>query len=63
MYALILSICYLGGGCDDLVIDAFNTQPQCLRAMEEQRLRHAACMPVEDFIEGYGLPAQEHADF
>ncbi|WP_114193497.1 YebW family protein [Edaphovirga cremea] len=63
MYALVLSICYLGGSCDELIIDAFHTELQCLAAMDEQRLRHAACYPIEDFIDSYWTPAHENADF
>jgi hypothetical protein len=63
MFALVLTICYLGGGCDDLAIDAFDTQQQCMVAMRQEGLRHAGCYPLEDFIDGYYLPARENADF
>lgn len=63
MFALVLFICYLDGGCDDLVIDVFNTEQQCMRAMNEQRLRHGGCFPVEDFIDSFWRPAQEYSDF
>lgn len=62
MYALVIFICYLGNGCENLVIDAYNTQAQCLRAVEEQRLRRAGCVPIEDFIDGYWIPAHQQAD-
>lgn len=63
MFALVLTICYLGGGCEDLVVDAFNTQKQCIVAMHQQGLRQAGCYPIEDFIDGYWIPAHENADY
>lgn len=50
MFALVLFICYLDGGCDDIVVEVFNTEQQCLFAMDEQRMRQGGCYPVEDFI-------------
>ncbi|WP_318373678.1 DUF1482 family protein, partial [Enterobacter sp.] len=26
MFALVLFVCYLDGGCDDIVIDVYNTE-------------------------------------
>ncbi|KAA9001703.1 DUF1482 family protein [Affinibrenneria salicis] len=63
MFALVIFVCYLGNGCDDMVIGVYNNERQCLDAMQEQRLRHAGCFPVEDFIDGFWLPAQEYGDF
>ncbi|AMO49933.1 Protein of unknown function [Kosakonia oryzendophytica] len=63
MFALVLFVCYLDGGCDDIVIDVFNTEQQCLRAMDDQRLRHGGCYPVEGFIDGFWRPANEFSDF
>lgn len=63
MYALVIFICYLGHGCENMVIDAYNTQAQCMGAMKEQRLRRAGCFPIEDFIDGYWIPAQQQANF
>ena len=63
MFALVLFVCYLDGGCDDIVVDVFNTEKQCLTAMHVQRLRYGGCYPVEDFIEGFRRPAQEYSDF
>ncbi|HBC82933.1 MAG TPA: hypothetical protein DC012_13475, partial [Escherichia sp.] len=48
MVALVLFICYLDGGCDDIVIDVYNTEQQCLVSMEEQRIRHGGCATVEE---------------
>lgn len=63
MFALVLFVCYLDGGCNDIVVDVFNTEQQCVRAMDEQRLRHGGCYPVEDFIDTFWSPAQEYSDF
>lgn len=62
MFALVLFICYLDGGCEDIVVDVYNTEPQCERAMDVQRIRQGGCFPVEDFIEGFWRPAQEYSD-
>ncbi|KAB7896036.1 DUF1482 family protein [Rouxiella sp. S1S-2] len=63
MFALVLTVCYLGGGCDDLVVDAFNTVTECRVAMRQQGLNQAGCYPIEEFIDGYWIPAHTHADF
>ncbi len=63
MFALVLFICYLHGGCDDIVIEIFNTEKQCLAAMDEQRIRHGGCYPVEGFVDGFWNPAYEYSDF
>lgn len=62
MFALVLFVCYLNGGCDNIVIDVYNTEQQCLYAMGEQRMRRGGCFPVEDFIDSFWLPAQEFSD-
>jgi len=61
MYALVMFVCYLDGGCTDIVVDVLRDEPQCLVVMKEQNLRHAGCFPVEDFIDGFWLPASEYA--
>ncbi|WP_346825353.1 YebW family protein [Serratia inhibens] len=61
MYALVMFVCYLDGGCADIVVDVLRDEPQCLAVMKEQNLRHAGCFPVEDFIDGFWLPASEYA--
>lgn len=63
MFALILFVCYLDGGCDDIVIDVYHTEQQCLIAMNEQRIRHGGCLPAEDFIDDSWRPAREYSDF
>ncbi len=63
MFALVIFVCYLGHGCDELAIGAYNTEAQCLQAMDEQRLRRAGCYPIEEFIDGFWMPAQEYTDF
>ncbi|WP_413738684.1 YebW family protein [Sodalis sp. RH21] len=63
MYALVVFICYLGQDCEDLLIGAYSNETQCLSAMTEQRLRYGGCYPIEQFIDGFWLPAHEYADF
>jgi hypothetical protein len=31
--------------------------------MQQQGLRQAGCYPIEDFIDGYWIPAHDNADF
>ncbi len=63
MFALVLFICYLDGGCEDIVVDVYREETQCLVAMEDQRIRHGGCYPIEDFIDGFWQPASEYSDF
>ncbi|MDR3432006.1 MAG: YebW family protein [Rouxiella aceris] len=63
MFALVLTVCYLGGGCEELVVDAFNSIQECRVAMRQQGLRQAGCYPIEDFIDGYWIPAYQQHDF
>jgi len=63
MFALVLFVCYLDGGCDDIVIDVYNTEMQCVASKKEQRIRHGGCYPVEEFIDSFWTPAQEYSDF
>ncbi|CDL24935.1 FIG00638765: hypothetical protein [Escherichia coli ISC7] len=56
-------VCYLDGGCEDIVVDVYNTEQQCLYSMSDQRIRHGGCFPIEDFIDGFWRPAQEYGDF
>ncbi len=30
MFALVLFICYLDGGCEDIVVDVYREETQCL---------------------------------
>ncbi|WJV64405.1 YebW family protein [Pectobacteriaceae bacterium CE70] len=62
MFVLVIFVCYLGNGCDELVIDAYFTESQCLRAMSEQRIRNGGCLPIEDIIDGFWIPAQTYSD-
>ena len=48
MFALVLFICYLDGGCEDIVVDVYREETQCLVAMEDQRIWQ---------------PASEYSDF
>lgn len=61
MYALVIFVCYLDGGCSEIVVDMLRDLPQCLVAIKEQNLRHAGCYPMEDFIDGFWLPASEYS--
>ncbi|MNH46217.1 hypothetical protein D3C79_1089000 [compost metagenome] len=63
MYALVIFVCYLEGGCSEIVVDVTRTEQQCLNAMKEQRLRHAGCYPIDDFIGNFWLPASEYAPY
>ncbi|KNC89525.1 YebW family protein [Trabulsiella odontotermitis] len=63
MFALVLFVCYLDGGCEDIVVDVFRTESQCVFAMQDQRLRQGGCFPVEDFIDGFWRPASDFSDF
>ncbi|VEA02441.1 conserved domain protein [Salmonella enterica subsp. salamae] len=63
MFALVLFVCYLDGGCEDIVVDIYDTEQQCLYSMDDQRIRHGGCFPVEDFIDGFWRPAQQYSDF
>lgn len=63
MYALVMFVCYLDGGCSEMVVDILRDEPQCLIALKEQNLRHAGCYPMEEFIDGFWLPASEYSDF
>ncbi len=43
--------------------DIYDTEQQCLYSMDDQRIRHGGCFPVEDFIDGFWRPAQQYSDF
>ena len=62
MYALVLLICYLDGGCEDIMLGVYDDEPACIVARDEQRLRHAGCYPVEDVIDGSWTPACQYSD-
>lgn len=63
MFALVLFVCYLDGGCEDIVVDVYDTEQQCLYYMDDQRIRQGGCFPVEDFIDSFWAPAQQYSDF
>ncbi|ACS85867.1 MULTISPECIES: YdfD/YebW family protein [Musicola] len=62
MFALVIFVCYLGGGCENLVAGAYDSEAQCLSAMDEQRIRNGGCFPIEDFTHDLWQPAREHSD-
>lgn len=35
MFALVLFVCYLDGGCEDIVVDVYNTEQQCFYFMSD----------------------------
>ena len=35
MFALVLFICYLDGGCEDIVVDVYREETQCSVAMAD----------------------------
>ena len=37
MYALVLLICYLDGGCEDIMLGVYDDEPACIVARDEQR--------------------------
>ncbi|ECJ1540043.1 DUF1482 family protein [Salmonella enterica subsp. enterica serovar Bareilly] len=39
MFALVLFVCYLDGGCEDIVVDIYDTEQQCLYSMASGGLR------------------------
>jgi Protein of unknown function (DUF1482). len=63
MFALVLFICYLDGGCDDIVVDMYRSEKQCVAAMEDQQIRRGGCLPAEDVVDSFWYPAREYSDF
>ncbi|STE16540.1 YebW family protein [Citrobacter sp. wls718] len=63
MFTLVLFVCYLDGGCEDIVVDVFNTEQQCLISMDDQRIRNGGCLPADGYIDSFWRPAQEYSDF
>lgn len=63
MFALVIFVCYLQGGCDDFVIEILPTEERCLAVMDEQRIRRGGCYPLDDVHDSFWSPAQEYADF
>lgn len=57
MYALVIFVCYLDGGCSEIMVDMLRDLPQCMAVMKEQNLRHAGCYPMKDSTDGFWLPA------
>jgi hypothetical protein len=63
MFTLVLFVCYLDGGCEDIVVDVYKTEQQCLVSMDDQRIRNGGCLPADDYIDSFWRPAQEYSDF
>jgi len=57
MFALVLTICYLGGGCEDLAIDAFDTKQQCMVASTRKvyATRHVTPLKISLMVTGHRL--------
>lgn len=53
MFVLVLFICYLDGGCEDIVVDVYCEEMQCLVVMEDQWICYGGCYLIEDFIDGF----------
>ncbi|WP_348260510.1 DUF1482 family protein, partial [Salmonella enterica] len=34
MFALVLFVCYLDGGCEDMLVHIYDTEQQCLYSMD-----------------------------
>ena len=51
MFTLVLFVCYLDGGCEDIVVDVYKTERQCLISMDDQRIRNGGCLPADDYID------------
>lgn len=60
MFALVIYVCYLQGGCEDYVIDVLKTEQQCLAAMDEQHIRRGGCYPYEEVGSPFWIPAYQH---
>ena len=63
MFTLVLFVCYLDGGCEDIVVDVYKTEQQFLISMDDQRIRNGGCLPADDYIDSFWHPAQEYSDF
>ena len=33
MFTLVLFVCYLDGGCEDIVVDVYKTEQKCLKSL------------------------------
>lgn len=44
MFALVLFVCYLDGGCDDIVIDVYNTEWQCVASKKSSEFAMAVAI-------------------
>ncbi len=60
MYALVMVICYLNNGCEQLYLDGFDTEDQCLYEMRVQRIRDGGCLPIDDIFDDFWIPARSH---
>ena len=63
MFALVIFVCYLQGGCNDFIVEILPTEEQCLAVMDEQRIRRGGCYPLDEVHNNFWLPAHEFAGF
>ncbi len=63
MSALVLFVCYPMEDARILSWTFTIPEQHCLYSMDDQRIRHGGCFPVEDFIDGFWRPAQQYSDF
>lgn len=54
-------LCATDGGCEDIVVDVYKTEQQCLISMDDQRIRNGGCLPADDYIDSFWHPAQNTA--
>ena len=62
MYTLVLFVCWLDAGCQNLAIEHFKSEERCLSSMSDQRIRNGGCYPTVDIIGEYWRPATEYSD-
>lgn len=54
MYALVMMVCYLNGPCENLYLGGFDTEEQCVREMNVQRIQRGGCIPLENVLDDFG---------
>ena len=63
MYSLVMMVCYLNGPCENLYLGGFDTEEQCVREMNVQRIQRGGCIPLENVLDDFWQPATRAADF
>ncbi|AFJ46832.1 YebW family protein [Shimwellia blattae] len=62
MYTLVLFVCWLNAGCQNLPIDNYPSEARCLASMEDQQIRNGGCYPTVEVRGQYWRPATEYSD-